>query len=368
VSRPLLSAALIVRDEESFLPRCLASLREHVGEIVVVDTGSADRSREIAREHGARVVERPWTDDFAAARNASVEAATGEWILYIDADEEIVDFDRATVDALLRDPANLGFTVLLRPSSGYTRYRVHRLFRNRPDLRFRGVMHESIVAALDEIRQRDGLRVADSTVALDHHGYEQDSLRKHERNLPLLRARLEADPGHVYSWWHLGQTLRALGDAASAEKAWRQAIEIMRAQPASPAGDSLAYVDLARAMAERGAADAAAIIDEGCARFPDDCALAWLRARGLADAGRHEEALALFSRLAAIDPETFCGGPIAYDRSIFGANAFAAMGLCTFRLGRYAQSAQHYASAQSLKPEDDAIRRKRELAEAMARG
>jgi glycosyltransferase involved in cell wall biosynthesis len=365
VSRPLLSAALIVRDEEASLPRCLRSLRDRVGEIVVIDTGSTDRSRVIALEHGARVIERKWIDDFSAARNASLDAASGEWILYIDADEELVGFDGREVEPLLRDPSHVACTVLLRPIMGYTRYREHRLFRNRSDLRFRGVMHESIVPALDEIRVREGLRVAESSVTIDHHGYEQDSVRKHERNLPLLRARIETDPGHVYSWWHLGQTLRRLGDSAGAEKAWRQAIEIMRLQPASPLGDSLPYLDLARDLVERGE-DATALIEEGCARFPDDCALAWLRARSLVDAGRHEEALPLFARLAAIDPESFCGGPIAYDRSIFGANAYAAMGLCAFRLGRFAESAEHYARAQQLAPQDEAIKRKRQLAEIKA--
>jgi glycosyltransferase involved in cell wall biosynthesis len=367
VSRPLLSAALIVRDEETSLPRCLASLQGSVDETVIVDTGSTDRSRAIALAHGARVVERKWTDDFSAARNASVDAASGEWIFYIDADEELVAFDRGKVEALLRDSANLACTVLLRPISGYTRYREHRLFRNRPDLRFRGVMHESIVPALGEVGAREARRVVDSTVAIDHHGYELDSLRKHQRNLPLLHARIEADPGHVYSWWHLGQTLRALGDSASAEKAWRQAIEIIRLQPASPLGDSLSYLDLARDLVERGK-DATALIEEGCERFPENCALAWLRARSLVDAGRHEEALPLFARLAVIDPESFCGGPIGYDKSIFGANAYAAMGLCAFRLERFGESAEYYAKAETLAPGDQATKRKRQLAEIKAGG
>src|ERR1700749_3060760 len=86
---PRISAAMIVRDEEAVLEECLRSIRDEVDEIVITDTGSTDRSREIAAAFGARVLERPWDDDFSAARNHSLEAATGDFILYIDADERL---------------------------------------------------------------------------------------------------------------------------------------------------------------------------------------------------------------------------------------------------------------------------------------
>ena len=361
----LLSAALIVRDESPVLSRCLRSLLGLVDEIVVVDTGSADDSREIARDHGARVLDYPWNNDFAAARNAALDAASSQWALYIDADEEVVGFDRTELDALLGDPLHAACTVRLRPVSGYTRYREHRLFRNRSDLRFRGVIHESILPALEELRSREGLRVADSSLDIHHYGYDRDSTRKHERNLPLLRARLEAEPGHIYSWWHLGATLQSLGDRDGAERAWRRAVEILRAQPASPLGDSLPYLDLARHLLDRKR-DATALLDDACARFPDNHALAWLRARDLVERGSYEDAMPLFARLAQIDPDTLCDGPLAYDPSIFGANAHAALGLCAFRLARFAESAVHYARAEALAPDDLAIRRKRQLAQARA--
>jgi glycosyltransferase involved in cell wall biosynthesis len=354
---------MIVRDEGVVLARCLSSLRGRVDEIVVVDTGSTDASREIAREHGARVLDYAWSNDFAAARNAALDAASGEWVLYIDADEEVVGFERAELGVLLSDPLHAACTVRLRPVTGYTRYREHRLFRNRPELRFRGVIHESILPALEELCARESLRVADSSLDIDHYGYDRDSLRKHERNLPLLRARLEAEPGHVYSWWHLGVTLQALGDDDDAERAWRQAIEILRERPAPPLRDSLPYLDLARHLLDRKR-EATILLEEACTRFPDNWGLTWLRARDLVERGRHEDAMPLFSRLAAVDAEALCDGPLAYDQSIFGANAYAALGLCAFRLGRFEESTAHYARAEALAPDDLAIRRKRQLAQA----
>ncbi|HTP49043.1 MAG TPA: glycosyltransferase [Casimicrobiaceae bacterium] len=364
MARPLLSAALIVRDESLVLSRCLRSLHGLADEIVVVDTGSKDNSRDIARDCGARVLDYPWNSDFAAARNAALDAASGQWALYIDADEEVVGFERAELAALLGDALHAACTVRLRPVTGYTRYREHRLFRNRADLRFRGVIHESILPALGDLCAREGLRVADSSLDIHHYGYDRDSTRKHERNLPLLRARLEAEPGHIYSWWHLGATLQALGDVDGAEHAWRQAVEILRTRPAATLGDSLPYLDLARQLLDQKR-DATALLDEACARFPNNHALAWLRARDLVEGERYEDAMLLFARLAEIDAETLCDG-LAYDPSIFGVNAHAALGLCAFRLGRFGESAAHYARAEALAPNDLAIRRKRQLAQAQA--
>ena len=84
-----LSLCMIVRDEEEMLPGCLAPLRDVVDEIVVVDTGSTDATVEIAESFGARVVHFPWNGSFADARNVSIDAATGDWIMYLDADEHM---------------------------------------------------------------------------------------------------------------------------------------------------------------------------------------------------------------------------------------------------------------------------------------
>lgn len=80
---------MIVRNEEQTLGPCLASVRDLADEIVIVDTGSTDRTRELARAAGARVFDFPWVDDFAAARNESLRHATGSWILWLDADDRL---------------------------------------------------------------------------------------------------------------------------------------------------------------------------------------------------------------------------------------------------------------------------------------
>ena len=255
--------------------------------------------------------------------------------------------------------------MLFRPQTGFTRYREHRLFRNRGDLRFRGVIHESILPALHEACTREGAHVAGSATALDHLGYDGNLSAKHRRNRPLLEARLATEPDHVYSRDHLGLTLLGMGDDAGAEAAWRRAIESLRSRPShapSEPSDALPYLHLASFLLDRKRG-ARAVLDEARERFPEDHALAWLDARERLEAGDPAAALPLFSALAQVDAGSLCM-PRAYDASIFGANAHAAAGLCAFRLGRYGESARHYARAEALAPDRMEFRLKRQLAEA----
>jgi len=362
----LLSAALIVRDEENFLEGCLRSLKDRVDEIVVVDTGSTDRSRDIAAGFGARLVSHAWTGDFAAARNASLDAARGAWILYIDADERVVEFDRAALEKQLAAADHVCYTVLFRPAVGYTRYREFRLFRKRPDLRFRGMIHETLVPALQELKAQKGLRIGESSIAIDHFGYEGDLRHKHVRNLPLLRARLEREPDHVYCLDQLGLALQGTGDDAGAEDAFRRAIAIARESHSADLVDSLPFLHLANLLLD-AKRDASALVAEGCRRFPQNHSLTWLCARQLVERGQYADAMPLFARLAAIDATRLGPAMLAFDASIFGAQSHAALGLCALRLERFDESAAHYARAQALAPDDIEIRAKHAVAALRAR-
>lgn len=361
MSRPRISAAMIVRDEERFLDGCLRSLAGVVDEIVVVDTGSRDASARIAESHGARVSEFRWCDDFSAARNAALERATGDWILYIDADERVVEGDRSTLEPFLGDPGVAALTVRFRSSAAVSRYREHRLFRNRPEVRFRGVIHETHLPDLWAFCAREGLRLEHSQLAIDHLGYEGDLERKHRRNLPLLQARLAREPNHVYSWWHLGATFHGLGDEAAAEDAWRRGVEVVRAKRARTLADSLPHTELARCRLRRGE-DASELLAEGQLWFPDNFTLLWLQGQAWQRAGLHAEALVIFERLATVDPEIVAGS-LGHDRRIFGEQACASAGLCCFRLGRYAEAASWYARAEQLAEDGLEYRLKRALAE-----
>src|SRR5215469_8551383 len=127
-----LSATLIVRDESHFIEDCLQSLVGNVDEIVIVDTGSRDDTLAKAGRFPILLHHFPWCGDFSAARNYAIACATGDWILYIDADERLLVPDRAVLRAMLAEEDKAAFLLRLSPRVGWTAYAELRLFRNDP--------------------------------------------------------------------------------------------------------------------------------------------------------------------------------------------------------------------------------------------
>jgi len=148
-----LSLAVIAKNAASDLVACLSSAAGVVDEIVVADTGSTDQTREIAAGHGARVVDFPWCDSFAAARNESLRHATGDWIFWLDADEYLDEDNRQKLGGLVAavPDANVAYVMKQRShaASGSAATSVDhvRLFRNRPQHRWRYRVHEQILPA-----------------------------------------------------------------------------------------------------------------------------------------------------------------------------------------------------------------------------
>lgn len=186
-----MSLCLIVKDEEETIERCLASASRIADELVVYDTGSADKTVELARAMGATVVEGSWHDDFGRARNEALSRCHGTWILHLDADEEL-DFDPAAirrglsraddVDALLIEIRNVGAR-----GGEYTHFN-RRLFR-RARAHWKGRLHERV-----ESRDARPLREANLLGGqIIHHGYAEEVVTargKSARNIRIAHAEL----------------------------------------------------------------------------------------------------------------------------------------------------------------------------------
>jgi tetratricopeptide (TPR) repeat protein len=207
---PLLSACMIVKDEQDDLPACLDALRGFAEEVVVYDTGSTDGTVELARAAGATVVEGYWDDDFARARNAALEHCTGEWILHVDADELV----EGRLDALRRElrtaqPESLAVTIHNVGDDGELglSHTATRLFR-RGRARWEGALHEQVVS-IDGKR----LRLARSSLSLIHSGYTTAAFErkgKNERNLRVAQAAAERPGGaDALAAVNLGRALRS---------------------------------------------------------------------------------------------------------------------------------------------------------------
>ena len=362
---PLLTASLIVRDEAEVLEACLESIRDVVDEIVIVDTGSIDATREIARRFGASLYEFPWNGSFADARNAALDRSHGDWILYIDADERLHPVGRETVEQLLRHAPEVAFRVLLSPQTGMTPYREYRLWRNDPRIRFEGAMHEKVVSSIHWVSVGDGKPIGDCDLLLRHVGYDGDQTRKHRRNLGLLRRQMESEPDNLFNLHHMARVLAGLGATAAAEEMLWLTVERARTMPSDGAG-ALGFTDLVALLAAREE-DVADLLEEALAKYPANWCLAWERGRHLLRTEQYDHALACFDEFVAVDVAKLPDqdGP-SYDERLFTELAHEARGLCLFRLGRYKEAADAYARAAGQAPEELSYRVKRDLALAKA--
>ncbi|XOI99301.1 glycosyltransferase [Paenibacillus polymyxa] len=217
-----ISLCMIVKDEEELLPHCLASVQGAVDEIIVVDTGSSDRSAEIAQQYGAVVVGFEWCEDFAAARNAGLERASGDWILFLDADEAL---DRAAREQIRSWTAVSGCDGLFlnihnytgTGQQGVTVNPVLRLFRNAPEHRFEGRIHEQIAAAICRRNSEAAFHVTD--MVIHHYGYQTAIVERKDkvnRNVRLLQQAVEEEPDQPFHHYNLGVEYLRVGEAEQA--------------------------------------------------------------------------------------------------------------------------------------------------------
>lgn len=362
-----LTAAMIVRNEQTFIEGCLESLAGVVDEIVLVDTGSTDDTLHKAARFPVALHHFAWCDDFAAARNYALDRATGDWILYIDADERFQVPDRVLLRRVLDDDSKVAWNLRFHPRVDWTPYAELRLFRNDPRIRFRGPIHEQMRDSIDTVAVDDGLTIGNCDLVIQHVGYEDDQGRKNSRNIPLLRARLARDPDHLFSWWHLGQCLSLAGDDEGAMAAWTSGMEAAKRVPPSSRkiSDALCAASRVR-MRIRHGLDATALLHEAIYLYPDHLSLRWMEATLALERGDTETARPVLEHLAAIDPDTFFDPFVAYDKAIFRHLAKEALALCFFREGRFADAARVYREAAQHSPDRESCEVKARLAELRA--
>jgi len=298
-----ISGCLIVRNEALVLERCLSSLSGAVDEIVVVDTGSTDATREIAAGFGARVCRYDWRDDFSAARNVGLDAASCDWILTIDADEYLhtgaqpqirAIVDRTDAEGILVTVQNLLAADDLIQSA---ESQIVRLFRRRDDVRFAGIIHEEVTTAIT----RRGGRIVGSPIVIVHDGYSRETTqasgRRAERNLPLLLRAATDAPQDPYFQFHLGATYQHLGQHAEAQHHLAQVLQLPNEQ-LNPEILANAAVRLAQlAMAERRDDTVVHYAGKALALDPNHVLAHYLSGLALMRIGRYTEA---HTHLAAV--------------------------------------------------------------------
>lgn len=233
----MLSLSMIVRDEAERIEACLASVRDLVDEMVVVDTGSRDDTVQRAQAAGARVEQLPWPGDFAPARNAALEMVTGDWVLVLDADEQLLPEAIPALKDLMADPAVLAINLLRheRGSAMAPYSNVSRLFRRHPALQWSRPYHSMIDDSVEALIQAEPQwRVVNCGVpALLHDGYRPDLLEGTDKAQRLRQAMedwLKETPGDPYACAKLGAL-----EVSSGRR--ERGLELLQQGLASIAGD-----------------------------------------------------------------------------------------------------------------------------------
>jgi glycosyltransferase involved in cell wall biosynthesis len=198
-----ISAAMMVRDEEENLPRCLESIKNLVDEIVVIDTGSTDRSAEISAEYGAKVFHEQWSHDFSLHRNQSISKTSGDWVLIIDADEKIVGKKKKAKKWLDRMPDDVNCAVLelrdMQEGEVYLSFNSPRIFR-RGRVKYKNIVHNRA--------EFEGKAVYCPLISVTHYGYDLDEEgqdRKYHRTMGLLQTRLKQNPEDWQVYFYMAQ-------------------------------------------------------------------------------------------------------------------------------------------------------------------
>jgi len=217
----MISLAMIVKNEEKYLDRCLKSAAHMVDEIVVVDTGSTDRTVEIASGYGARIYHFEWVDDFAAARNYSLEHVTGDWVLVLDADQYFVeDFFAAIKEFTKSNTKRAGLIEITSKyeQDGQILHSIDYMARLFPrGAKFEGRIHEQLIPLMPTVVT--GLQ-------LMHDGYFQTD--KGARNIPLLLKALEEQPDDAYLNFQLGKQYRGEDEFDLAQQYMEKAYRLLQ--------------------------------------------------------------------------------------------------------------------------------------------
>ncbi|SFT24858.1 glycosyltransferase [Paenibacillus sp. BC26] len=300
-SKPLISLCMIVKDEERDLPRCLQSVQGIADQIIVVDTGSTDATIAIARKYGAQVVRSEWTGDFAAARNKGLARAKGEWVLFLDADEELDEATGKQLRLLARESEITAYFLNIwnymsdGRSEGATINPVLRMFRNDARYRFEGRIHEQIAGPITQHTPLARFHLSD--VIIHHYGYKREAVaakNKLQRNRTLLEQAIKEDPDNRFNWYNLGVEYFRGGEVEEAVGAFRRARDGIEYASVSYA-HLLVKHEVHGLQALRRWQEALAMLEESLVWYPDYPDLWHAKGVSLAVLGKSRRAAEAFA-------------------------------------------------------------------------
>jgi tetratricopeptide (TPR) repeat protein len=350
-----LSVCFVTRDEERNIERALRSVSSISSEVIVADTGSTDRTVGTAAALGANVIDIPWDDDFAAARNRALDAATGDWILWMNPDEELLPASQSNLLRALENEAAHGFHLLVRDqlkadrSQFASETRQLRAFRRDLGIRYLGRLHPHFETPAEQLAANRGKVVEDAEGAiLIRHAYTSvltpEKLRWAAR---LFELEVRDRPGQLHYLIEYGRTLLRLNDPKGHE-VLAEAAEITllhREASLAPNATVASLVEYLLTVSQeqnRSHISIAETRDLAWRWFPRSPPIVWalagqfFRNRNFAQAARFLEVLVQMGQTGDYDHS------MAFDPTIMGAPAVMNLGVCYAELGEFKKAIACY--------------------------
>ncbi|MBA3272973.1 MAG: glycosyltransferase [Chthoniobacterales bacterium] len=343
---PKLSVCILAKDAEAEIGAAIRSVNDLPTDIEIIvadDTHSTDDTSKIAASLGARVITVLWQNDFAAARNLMLDAARGEWIFWLDTDEALHPESEAELLSCIETTDALAFTVLRQDLIDADRVELFtlttalKLLRRRPEIRYAGRIHERPDPSVYQLACALGMRVVESSIAVQHWGYiASHQVEKHRRNVALLELELSERPGQLYQQIEFGRTLLLLGDERG-HAVLLKAAETLRNHLHEPAPPTpLAALLLEYLLQKPGVAGISSADAEAATMrwFPSSPPLLWFIARRQFADGDFEAAAALLDRLVYLGETGAYDATGSFDPHILGGDARLNLAVTYLRLGR----------------------------------
>ncbi|NQX70104.1 glycosyltransferase [Paenibacillus alba] len=295
----LLSLCMIVKNEEKVLRRCLTSIRDCVDEIIIIDTGSTDGTKEIAREYTEQLYEYKWEQDFSAARNEALRKSRSKWILVLDADEYVQTEELAQMRNFLLSMDSTKPVSFLLPiynftesvqSGKFVESTAIRIFLNHPDIYFVRPIHEQLVYQNGELQT-----TFYPSLHIFHTGYTEETLRekdKSNRNLAIFEKLKETKEFEEYDYYTLGNEYFAIRDFPKALENYKKAMtsrsknQVYMLHCFNRTVSVLMTLELFD--------DAMSLVEEGIQRWPDQVDYFCFKAAIYKDVGLYEKAAEFF--------------------------------------------------------------------------
>jgi glycosyltransferase involved in cell wall biosynthesis len=340
-----LSVCLLTRNQEEHLAGALHSVAGVADQVIVADTGSRDRTVPIATELGAEIHHFAWDDDFAAGRNFTVARARGDWVLWLNADEELDAASHRDLRARLGQDGVFGYFVRilkeLQPgdSSQFSEAADLRLFRRRPDVRFVGRMHPAFEPGLVAAVKAEGFQVPQTGIVLRaHFNPEERDEAKLRFRLRLLEKELQDRPGRLHYLLEYARTLLMLNDPKG-HAVYAEAAEQLLPQRQAPTAPSVSVQTLFYYLLTVPPEQCRSRLTPDEARdlalrwFPRSPGLLYLNAEHFFRRGEYRQAAELLERLVMLGRTGGYDRSRTFDPGLVGEDALINLAACYRQLG-----------------------------------